>query len=68
MFVLVDVRRSGLSALEFANRLLDETGLALLPADGFGASAAGHLRLNLGTPDAVLKDAMARLARFAAAL
>lgn len=68
MFVLVDVRQSGLSALEFANRLLDETGLALLPADGFGASAAGHLRLNLGTPDAVLKDAMGRLSRFAASL
>ncbi len=68
MFVMVDVRRSGLSALDFASRLLDETGLALLPADGFGASAAGHLRLNLGTPDAVLKDALGRLAGFAEAL
>ncbi|SME88906.1 L-aspartate aminotransferase apoenzyme [Tistlia consotensis] len=68
MFVLVDVRRSGLSALDFANRLLDDTGLALLPADGFGASAAGHLRLNLGTPYTMLKDAMGRLAAFAAKL
>lgn len=68
MFVLVDVRRSGLSALEFADRLLDETGLALLPADGFGPSAAGHLRLNLGTPDRILADALDRLAGFSARL
>lgn len=68
MFVLVDVRRSGLSALDYANRLLDETGVALLPADGFGASAVGHLRLNLGTPDDVLHEAVRRLAGFAGRL
>lgn len=66
MFALLDVRGSGLAAVEFADRLLDATGVCVLPADAFGPSASGHLRMSLGVADAVLEEACRRIARFAA--
>jgi len=64
MFVLLDVRGSGLSAADFARRLLDSERVAVLPCDGFGASAAGHLRIALSAPETRLRDAAGRILRF----
>jgi arginine:pyruvate transaminase len=68
MFVLLDARGSGLDAGSFALRLLAAEGVAVLPCDGFGPSAAGHLRIALSTPDARLAEAGRRIVRFAGAL
>lgn len=68
MFVLLDVRGTGLSAPDFARGLLEEEHVAVLPCDGFGASAAGHLRIALTAPEARLAEAGARILRFARAL
>ena len=65
MFVLLDVRGTDLSSEEFATTLLEREGVAVLPCDGFGASAAGHLRLSLTNGDARLKEAGERIVRFA---
>jgi arginine:pyruvate transaminase len=65
MFVLLDIRATGVSAGEFARGLLDVERVAVLPCDGFGASAAGYLRISLGAPDARLADAGNRIVRFA---
>lgn len=62
MFVMLDIRGSGLGAQAFAQRLLDEEGVALLPGDGFGPSAAGHLRLGLVLEAAVLEQVCRRIA------
>lgn len=67
MFVMIDVRNSGLSSLDFAGRLLGAEGVAVLPAEAFGPSAVGHVRISLGTGDAELEDACARIRRFAEA-
>jgi len=64
MFVLLDVRGTGLGAADFARRLLDSERVAVLPCDGFGASAAGHLRIALSAPEARLRDAAGRVLRF----
>jgi arginine:pyruvate transaminase len=64
MFVLLDVRGTGLGAADFARRLLDSEQVAVLPCDGFGPSAAGHLRLALSAPEARLRDAAGRILRF----
>jgi arginine:pyruvate transaminase len=64
MYVMIDIRRTGMSGEVFATRLLDATGVALLPGEGFGKSGAGHVRLSLCAPDAVLLDACARIERF----
>lgn len=68
MFVMVDVRASGLSAHDYASRLLDEQAVSVLPADAFGPSAQGHVRLGLCTSHAVLEEACARIANFAKAI
>jgi arginine:pyruvate transaminase len=68
MFVLLDVRGTGLAAAEFALRLLEREGVAVLPCDGFGPSAAGHLRIALSAPEVRLREAGERIVRFAHAL
>jgi arginine:pyruvate transaminase len=65
MFVLLDVRGTGLGAAEFARGLLDRERVAVLPCDGFGPSAAGHLRIALSAPEARLREAGSRILRFA---
>ncbi|HLA32136.1 MAG TPA: aminotransferase class I/II-fold pyridoxal phosphate-dependent enzyme, partial [Pseudomonas sp.] len=46
MFMLVDVRRTGLSSLDFAWQLFRQTGVSVLDAQAFGASAEGFVRLS----------------------
>ena len=65
MFVLLDVRGSGLGSSEFAMRLLNREAVAVLPCDAFGPSAAGHLRIALSAPDERLREAGDRILRFA---
>ena len=68
MFVLLDIRGTGIEAGEFAHRLLARERVAVLPCDGFGPSAAGHLRIALSAPEARLREAGERILRFARAL
>jgi arginine:pyruvate transaminase len=65
MFVLFDVRATGVEAAAFARALLDTEHVAVLPCDGFGPSAAGHLRIALSAPDDRLAEAGDRIVRFA---
>jgi len=64
MFVLVDVSGTGLAAGEFANRLLDEAGVAVVPGEAFGASVADCVRVGLTQPVARLREACARMAEW----
>jgi arginine:pyruvate transaminase len=68
MFVLLDVRGTGLGSEDFALALLEEENVAVLPCDGFGASAAGYLRISLTAPEAQLAEAGRRIVRFAQAV
>jgi arginine:pyruvate transaminase len=65
MFVLLDIRGTGLGSQDFALALLEREHVAVLPCDGFGPSAAGHLRIALSAPDARLEAAGERIVRFA---
>ena len=66
MFVLLDVRGTGRTSDEFAYGLLEGQGVAVLPCDGFGPSAAGHLRISLAAPDGRIEEAARRIAEHAA--
>jgi arginine:pyruvate transaminase len=68
MFVLLDVRGTGLSSQEFAQALLERENVALLPCDGFGPSAVGYLRIALTAPEPRLEDAGRRIVSFARTL
>lgn len=65
MFVMLDARATGLSAYDFARGLVLEEGVAILPADAFGDSATGHLRISLGIADSEIDEAALRLSRYA---
>ena len=65
MFVLLDIRGTGMAAQQFASALLESEDVAVLPCDAFGPSAAGHLRISLTEPDARLAEAGHRIVRFA---
>jgi arginine:pyruvate transaminase len=66
MYVMLDVRATGLSGEDFAGRLLDAERIAVMPGESFGAAAAGHLRVALTIPDDAFAAAFARLLAFAA--
>lgn len=64
MFAMLDARATGLSGQDFANRLLDDEGIAVMPGESFGQAAAGHVRVALTVEDDRLRDALERLRAF----
>lgn len=64
MFMLADVRGTGLSAHDYAWRLFHETGVAVLDATAFGKAAAGHVRISFAIDEATLAEACRRIAGF----
>jgi arginine:pyruvate transaminase len=61
MFVMVDVRQTGLSAQRFAERLLEGYAVSVLAGEAFGPSAAGHIRIGLVLDQLKLADACRRI-------
>jgi arginine:pyruvate transaminase len=68
MFVLLDVRGTGLGSEGFARGLLARENVAVVPCDGFGSNAVGHLRIALTAPEPRLEEAGRRIVRFAGTL
>lgn len=68
MYAMLDIRATGLSGEGFAERLLEETGVAVMPGESFGQAAAGHLRIALTLPDPLFEEAIDRLVGFALGL
>ncbi|WDH32768.1 pyridoxal phosphate-dependent aminotransferase [Pseudomonas chlororaphis] len=63
MFVMVDVRETGLGAQQFAELLLEGHGVSVLAGEAFGPSAAGHIRIGLVVDQQRLADACQRIVR-----
>ena len=68
MYLMLDVRKTGLSGIEFANRLLDERSIAVMPGESFGDSAAGHIRVAMTITDDRFGDALRGLCEYAESL
>jgi len=51
----------GQTSIEFAGRLLDETGVVVTPGIGYGSRGEGFIRLSLSVPDPRLEEALARI-------
>ncbi|MEM7733149.1 MAG: pyridoxal phosphate-dependent aminotransferase [Pseudomonadota bacterium] len=58
MYVMLDLRATGLSGEDFAMRLLEEHHIAVMPGESFGAAATGHVRVALTIDDDRLVGAM----------
>ncbi|SIS92090.1 arginine:pyruvate transaminase [Roseivivax lentus] len=66
MYLMLDIRATGLSGAAFAQGLLETQRIAVMPGESFGRAAAGHVRVAMTVPDAAFEDALRRLASFAA--
>jgi len=64
MFLMADVRGTGLSSAEFAWGLLRQEGVSVLDATAFGPSAAGYVRISFSVGEAELREACARIRRY----
>jgi arginine:pyruvate transaminase len=64
MFLMVDVRGTGLTAPEFVKRLYAHSKVSVLDATAFGASAKGYVRVSFVVGEATLLDASNRIAAF----
>ena len=68
MYLMLDIRATGLSGDAFAAALLEAEKIGVMPGESFGQAAAGHLRVAMTVADDRFEDAMARLLRFAGGL
>lgn len=65
MYLMLDIRATGMSGDDFANALLDTHHIAVMPGESFGAAAAGHIRVAMTIEDAAFEAALQQLCAFA---
>jgi aminotransferase len=67
-YAFPSVRSTGLSSEQFAERLLLEQRVAVVPGNAFGPSGEGHVRCCYATSAPGIAEALARVGRFLEAL
>lgn len=67
-YAFPNITATGLSSKEFANRLLDDFGVAGIAGTSFGAQGEGYVRLSYANSDENLNKALTRIAAFTATL
>ena len=68
MFVLLDVRGTGLSSGEFMNRLYATEGVSVVDGAAFGRATDGFVRLSFATRPDLIAEGCRRVQRFCAGL
>jgi arginine:pyruvate transaminase len=66
MFMLVDVRGTGLSGYDFMCRLYESQRVSVLDGGAFGEQTNGFVRVCFATDEAALREAIIRIRRFVA--
>ncbi len=64
MFVMADIRATGMTSQDFVEQFYHSEGVSLLSGEAFGPSGAGHVRISLTAADATLAECCRRIARF----
>ena len=65
MYLMLDVRSTGMRGEGFANALLDAHHIAVMPGESFGEAAAGHVRVAMTIEDDAFAEALSKLCAFA---
>ncbi len=63
-YAFPDVRGTGLTSEQFAEKLLNDEHVAVVPGDAFGACGAGFVRACYATSMANIEEALTRIERF----
>lgn len=64
MYLMLDIRPTGLSGVDFAFALLERHHIAVMPGESFGQAAAGHLRVAMTVADADFARALETICGF----
>lgn len=67
-YAFPNIAGTGLSSLEFADRLLDTEAVAVTPGDAFGPGGEGYVRLSYANSDEMLEEGARRIKRFVESL
>jgi len=67
-YAFPSIRRTGLTSEEFAERLLFEEHVAVVPGTAFGLGGEGHIRCSYATSLAKIEEALHKINRFARSL
>ncbi len=65
MYLMLDIRATGMTGEAFAYDLLDKEHIAVMPGESFGRSAAGHIRVAMTVADDSFAQAITTLLRHA---
>jgi len=68
MYVMLDIRATGLTGEAFGEALLAREMIAVMPGESFGVAAAGHVRVAMTVGDDVFAEALTRILAFARGL
>ncbi|MBO9435992.1 pyridoxal phosphate-dependent aminotransferase [Ruegeria sp. R13_0] len=68
MYLMLDIRATGLTGEGFANALLDKHAIAVMPGESFGTAAAGHVRVAMTVDDDRFETALKTICAFASEL
>lgn len=63
-YIFPSIKRTGLNSMEFAQRLLKEKKVAVVPGTAFGQSGEGYIRISYACSLENLKEAMNRIELF----
>ncbi|WP_339759961.1 pyridoxal phosphate-dependent aminotransferase [uncultured Sulfitobacter sp.] len=65
MYLMLDIRSTGMSGEDFAYALLEAHHIAVMPGESFGTAAAGHIRVAMTIEDSAFAQALRTLCTFA---
>jgi aminotransferase len=63
-YVFANIKKTGMSSEKFAERLLKEAGVAVVPGNSFGESGEGYIRMSYSVSRESIKEALERIKRF----
>jgi len=61
-YLFINIKAVENDSMKFCSKLLEETGVAVVPGVGFGSE--GYFRLSFATDDATIRDGIERIASF----
>lgn len=64
IYCFVDIRQTKMTALDFTHKLLEQTGVLVVPGSAFGTAGEGFIRIAATKDLATLKQAVAKITDF----
>lgn len=68
MFMMIDIRQTGLTSQAFVDQLYQQQGVSVLSASAFGACAEGFVRISFALDEKELAEGIRRIGKFVCSL